>query len=359
MGEVPQPQAFAGGRRILTLRGSFIESDKRLAICPNIFRFGDWHYYICGTGVWRSKEPFGPWEEHSPLRLDSLSVPKTAAFGKDRRIYAGFLGDGGWGGNSVLRELVHDKHGRLGTRFVPELIPAAADPLPITFQPKPPQTDGRTVRVVAGQPGSITIPNVPGDYRLQMEIEAGPEAQKSAFGIGLRACTANGDDGCDLVFAPGPRRVHFSKMSDSSGALRVGPAIEEVEGMERRFKVDIVVRHDILDAEIGGFRSVTTRFWDPQAKNIRLFTRAGTVTFHDIRVRPLTDRYEPYPGWREARQDADPLALNFHLMHPWRTKRTRRPQRRFLLGWHLPPPLHPSSPVERKRLFLFRPYYKP
>ena len=33
--------------------GSFIESDKRLAICPNIFRFGDWHYYICGSGVWR------------------------------------------------------------------------------------------------------------------------------------------------------------------------------------------------------------------------------------------------------------------------------------------------------------------
>jgi hypothetical protein len=250
------------------------------------------------------------------MRISNLAVPKTAAFGKGRRIYAGFLGDGGWGGNSVLRELVHDKHGRLGTRFVPELIPTSETPLPIRFEPRPPGTEGNTVRVVAAQTGSITIPSIPGDYRLQMEIEAGPGAQKSSFGIGLRARTAKGDDGCDLVFEPGPRRVRCSKMGDSSGAVRTGPVLEEVEGMDGRFKIDIVVRHDILDAEIGGFRALTTRFWDAQADRIRLFTETGTVTFHDIRVRPLTDRYQPYPGWREARENAEPLALNYHLMHP-------------------------------------------
>jgi arylsulfatase A-like enzyme/sucrose-6-phosphate hydrolase SacC (GH32 family) len=296
--------------------GSFIESDKRLATCPNVFRFGDWHYYICGSGVWRSKEPFGPWQEHSPLRLDNLAVPKTAAFGTNRRIYAGFLGDGGWGGNSVLRELVQDSKGCLGTRFVPELIPASGDPLPIRFEPRPPRTESNTVRVVAGQPGSISIPNVPGDYRLRMDIEAGPEALESSFGIGLCTTSATGEDGCDLVFEPGPGRVRFSKMGDSSGAVRSGPAIESVEGMNRPFTVDIIVRHDILDAEIGGFRAVTTRFWNPRANRIRLFAEAGTVTFRNIRVQPLTDIYEPYPGWRQARENADPLALNYHLMHP-------------------------------------------
>ena len=80
------------------VEGPFIASDKHLAICPNVFPFGDWHYYICGSGVWRSREPFGPWTEHDPPRLDNLAVPKTAAFGKNRRIYAGFLADGGWGG---------------------------------------------------------------------------------------------------------------------------------------------------------------------------------------------------------------------------------------------------------------------
>lgn len=321
------------------VEGSFIESDKRLATCPNIFRFGDWHYYLCGSGVWRSKQPFGPWEEHSPLRLDNLAVPKTAAFGSDgkRRIYAGFLGDGGWGGNSVLRELVHDQNGRLGTRFVPELIPAAGEPLPITIEPKPPKTEGRTVRVDAGQTGSITIPNIPGDYRLRMEIEAGTEALASSFGIGLGAATASGEDGCDLVFEPGPQRVRFSKMSDSSGRVTGGPCIEAVEGMNRPFPVDIIVRHDILDAEIGGFRSLTTRFWNPRADRIRLFVQAGTVTFRDIRVQPLTGHYEPYPGWRKARREADPLALNFHLMHPGGDSRPGDPNAAFFLDgtYHL------------------------
>ncbi len=291
------------------VEGSFIESDKRLDLCPNVFQFGDWHYYLCGRGFWRSKQPFGPWEEHSPLRLDKLSVPKTAAFGKNRRIYAGFLTDDGWGGNAVLRELVQDKDGRLGTRFVPELIPAAGDPLPITFEPKPPTTEGRTVRVVADQAGSITIPNIPGDYRLRMEIEAGPEALASSFGIGLCAASASGEDGCDLLFEPGPQRVRFSKMSNSSGEVKDNPGggvIEAVEGMNRAFQVDIIVRHDIIDAEIGGFRAAATRFWNPRADRIRLFTRAGTVTFRDIRVQPLTDRYEPYPGWRQARENANP-----------------------------------------------------
>ena len=111
--------------------GAYIASDKHLAICPNVFKFGDWHYYICGSGVWKSRSWFGPWAENTPLRLDNLAVPKTGAFGKDRRIYAGFLPDDGWGGNEVLRELVQDADGNLGTRFVPELIPATGEPLQV------------------------------------------------------------------------------------------------------------------------------------------------------------------------------------------------------------------------------------
>ncbi len=56
----------------------FITSDKKLNICPNIFQFGRWHYYICGSGVWRSHGAFGPWTEHKPLRLDNLAVSTCA-----------------------------------------------------------------------------------------------------------------------------------------------------------------------------------------------------------------------------------------------------------------------------------------
>ena len=95
------------------------------------------------------------------------------------------------------------------------------------------------------------------------------------------------------------------------------------------------------------------------ADAIRLFAEAGTVTFRNIRVRPLTDRYEPYPGWREARENADPLALNYHLMHPGGTERPRRSECRLLPRRHLSPALHPAPPLEREAVLLLRPRHQP
>ena len=57
------------------------------------------------------------------------------------------------------------------------------------------------------------------------------------------------------------------------------------------------MRHDILDAEIAGFRSITTRFWNPGGDCIRLFADKGGVTFRNIRICPLAEAYKPYPGW--------------------------------------------------------------
>ncbi len=276
---------------------TFISSDKPLAICPNVFRFGSWYYYVCGSGVWRSQGIFGPWSEHEPLWLDNLAVPKTAPFGKDRRIYAGFLPDGGWGGNSILRELVQDADGRLGTRFVPELIPPCGETLPVAFEPALTGTaeDRSTIRIESnGGMQSRTIPTSARDYRLQLDLV--PEPGTTRFGIGLRAGSAGAEDGCDLVFHPAQKRVAFSKMSDSGGGIAAGPGIEAVEGLDQPFTVDIVVRHDILDAEIAGFRSLTTRFWNPEGARVRLFVDGGEVTFRNIRMRCLAESYAPYPA---------------------------------------------------------------
>jgi hypothetical protein len=282
------------------VEGPFITSDKRLNICPNVFQFGQWHYYICGSGVWRSRGAFGPWTEHEPLRLDNLAVPKTAEFGKDRRIYAGFLPDGGWGGNSVLRELVQDDDGRLGTRFVPELIPECGKTLPISFEPESVGTTeaNDAIRLEAkGAVQVVTIPKIANDYRLELDVV--PERGTASFGIGLRAGSGQADDGCELIFQPTQKRVRFSKMSNSGGGIGGGPAIEGVTGLDKPFSVDIIVRHDIADAEIAGFRTLTTRFWNPDGDRIRLSAQNGSVTFRNMRIRPLTESYAPYPRTSE------------------------------------------------------------
>lgn len=283
------------------VEGPFIASDKHLAICPNVFQFGAWHYYLCGSGVWRSRGPFGPWTEHDPPRLDNLAVPKTAAFGKNRRIYAGFLADGGWGGNSVLRELVQDEDGRLGTRFVPELIPACGETLPLRFEaPEEMSTTDDSVRIEStGEPKIVTIPEMDGDYRMQLEVVPDPGVR--AIGIALHAGSLEEKDGCELIFQPEQQRVRFSKMSNSGGGVGSGPVIEAVEGLDKPFTVDIIVRHDIVDAEIAAFRSLTTRFWAPEGKEIRLFAENGSVTFRNIRIRRITDSYAPYPAWNHEK----------------------------------------------------------
>ena len=139
----------------------------------------------------------------------------------------------------------------------------------------------------------MTIPTSARDYRLQLDLV--PEPGTTRFGIGLRAGSAGAEDGCDLVFHPAQKRVAFSKMSDSGGGIAAGPGIEAVEGLDQPFTVDIVVRHDILDAEIAGFRSLTTRFWNPEGARVRLFVDGGEVTFRNIRMRCLAERYAPYP----------------------------------------------------------------
>ncbi|MBN2451240.1 MAG: hypothetical protein JXR77_12675 [Lentisphaeria bacterium] len=270
----------------------FIETDVRnVAMCPHLFPFGDWYYFIGGTQWFRSRHEFGPWEKHRPVHLCELFVPKTAPFGRARRIYAGFLRDGGWGGNEVLRELVQDRDGWLGTRFVPEMIPACGDPIPLG--------DGTTRRISERAP--VTIPGVPQDCRIQLQVEPGPGLR--ALVLVLRDGPADGD-GCELRLDLGRGTAAYAKMSDSAGNVSPGPAIRELRTLERPFSLDILCRHDIVDAEIGGFRATCTRFWNPAGDRLRLVAEGGAVDIHDLSIRPLTERYEPYPGWRDARRQA-------------------------------------------------------
>ncbi|NCO38908.1 MAG: hypothetical protein GW911_02170 [Armatimonadetes bacterium] len=229
----------------------FIETDVRnVAMCPHLFKFGGWYYFIGGTQWFRSRNEFGPWTPPEPRHLCDLYVPKTAKFGESRRLYAGFLRDGGWGGNEVLRELVQDKDGWLGTRFVPEMIPACGEEIPV---------DSKTIHLapVAGERAEATIPHVPNDCRLELEVV--PEPGVRSVGLTLRAGPGDAD-GCDLACDLTRGTVTYSKRTDSAGRVEPGPAITGVRNLDKPFTLDLICRHDILDAEIARFRATCTRF---------------------------------------------------------------------------------------------------
>jgi hypothetical protein len=273
----------------------FIETDVRnVAMCPHLFRFGDWYYFIGGTQWFRSRNEFGPWTPHEPGHLCDLFVPKTAAFGASRRLYAGFLFDGGWGGNEVIRELVQDAEGWLGTRFVPEMIPACGEALPVAFQGEGLAPAGNTLRLnaAANARAEAVIPDLAGDCRIQLQVV--PEPGVRSLGLVLRA-GPGADDGCALTFDLARATVTFAKRTESGGKAEPGPLLTGVHHLDQPFTLDLICRHDILDAEIAGFRATCTRFWNPKADRIRLFVEGGAATFREVRVRRLAEVYSPYP----------------------------------------------------------------
>jgi len=272
----------------------FIETDVRnVAMCPHLFRFGDWYYFIGGTQWFRSRHEFGPWTPHEPGHLCELFVPKTALFGATRRLYAGFLFDGGWGGNEVIRELVQDADGWLGTRFVPEMIPACGEALPVAFQGGEATANTLRLAATADARAEAVIPKVTGDCRIRLEVL--PEPGLRAVGLVLRA-GAGSDEGCAFTLDLIQGTATFAKRCESGGSVDGGPMISAVRHLDQPFTLDLICRHDILDAEIGGFRATCTRFWNPKADRLRLFTEGGTATFRAVQVHRLAEAYKPYPA---------------------------------------------------------------
>ncbi len=273
----------------------FLTTDEKLhpATCPHWFKWNDWYYFMGGAGIWKAPQPFGPWTLLNPCRLDNLAVPKTAMFPGNRRIVAGFLSDGGWGGNLVLRELVQHSDGTLGTRFVPEMIPAGGQPV-----------TQRDARLVAKQGRRhVLLDNIPNDVRVTLTLV--PDGAK-AFGLRLR--TTDGEhDGTELRLTAQPARAAFSHTthSGSNGQLGGGPFIEGLRDLDRPVTLDIVCRHDLVDVEIAGRHTLVNRFWNPAGNKLTVWVEDGALLVRDIAIRPLLE-HVPAGALRAAEQDKKP-----------------------------------------------------
>jgi hypothetical protein len=104
-------------------RGQFAQAS---GPCPHYFEWDGWHYLLVGGNLFYSRKSSGPWQPHSPAKLDTWLFPKGAEFKGGRRIMAGWVGDQGWGGDIVFRELVQHPDGTLGTKWPAEMIPPDA-----------------------------------------------------------------------------------------------------------------------------------------------------------------------------------------------------------------------------------------
>jgi hypothetical protein len=255
----------------------FMEVDEKYGVrtCPHLFGWKDRFYFMGGNTTWTSSQQFGPWTLHSPERLDQLSVPKTAPFIGNRRLMAGFLVDGDWGGNLILRELVQNADGSLGSKFVPEMVPHSGKPIALNLD--------AAVTLAAGDQ-AVPIPSVPQDVRISVDVIPGSE--KSVFGIGVRG-RANPTESCRLEFDPTKKLVRWKTMTDSALRRMTGPRAEDIDLPAQPLHVEIICRRDIVDVEIAGRRTLANRYWDEKADRLWLWVDKGSATFRNLQVRPL------------------------------------------------------------------------
>ena len=273
----------------------FIVTDPEfnISICPHLFEWNGWYYLMSGftraSGVWVSRDLFGPWTLHKPTKLDWLAVPKTAPFTGGRRIFAGFLEDRGWGGNLVFRELVQHEDGSLGTKFPPEMIPPCDEPVELPFRAltNGASGDGKTVQISAPDgfgTGMLTL--VPQDVRISLNVK--PKADSSFFGLCMRG-SGNYEKGCELRFEPSKQRVQLGvpnqgHMGDDSNCESL-----DVEGLDRPFTLDIFLKDDVVDVCIDNRRTMVSRYWNPHGDRLFFFAQDADVSFDSVEIRPLSE----------------------------------------------------------------------
>lgn len=259
--------------------------------CPDRFAWNGWHYLIFSHDLvahYRmARRPDGPWlcPPQDTFEGRMARVMKTAPFRDGRRIGAAFIGtrqgdadDGSpqWGGNIVLRELVQNDDGTLGVKFPPEAIPTS---MPAFLLKPQPRTPGATVDadgVVLDNACSleaVALNPVGRNARIRMRVRPRPDARR--FGLKLRA-DPYAAAGYDLEFDPAARTVRLHNES-----------LAAVEGIERPFTLDVILRDDIIDVCIDSRRCLINRCPQLQGEHVFLYGYCGCVAFEEISLRPL------------------------------------------------------------------------
>lgn len=257
--------------------------------CPDYFEWNGWHYMLFGqrlqTCYRMARSLEGPWLRPPVDTLDThfCAVMKTAPFGAQRRIGVGWAGprrdgrdDGGmlWGGNAIIRELIQNPDGTLGTCFPAEMLPPTAAPLLFSGNAL---TDGCTIGDGWVQLNGIqevgAFDGIPRDCRIQCRVI--PGANTARFGLGLHGSGAF-ESMAELAFSPYTRSITLGR-----------ERIECVDGLDQLFTLDIILKEDIIDVCIDQRRCLINRLPEQKGDRLFFFCEDGSVRFEELKIRPL------------------------------------------------------------------------
>jgi len=260
--------------------------------CTFFFRWGRFDYIIGGfKNLWRKPidapdTAYADVVSQSLDCYDGLNVPAISEIAGGRFLMAGWTTLRGWGGNLVIRELLQLPDGQLGSKWLPEIMPATDAPRPL-----------------AGEAIATGL-NDNQSYLLTLRVEPARAGQGR---LGLVLLPESGEQAaCEFQLHLGEGRAQFGpgllgRYADQQKSLREGGApqgagnyaIERLVGVDRPFDVRIIVHSNgklggsLIDAEIAGQRTMLT--YRPDLAARRLLFRAEGVTLSNVQIARLKD----------------------------------------------------------------------
>lgn len=249
--------------------------------CTNYFEWNGWYYLIFsnyGTAKYRySRQPFGPWICPEKEMIDGLlfRVPKTAQF-NGRRIAAGFLcintmGES-YAGSLVLRELIQNKDGTLGTRFVEETLPE---------KQKAEEFEGE-ITIQSTETNGYSRQELPalGQY---FEVKMTPEENCREYGLLMHLSK---DENYEIRIQPGLNKISVLPCGSNLYYCPTKRFLEQITGLEKECRLEVILKHGILDLCINGSRTLVCRMepeWDTDAQvEWAGFVKDGSASFRII-----------------------------------------------------------------------------
>jgi hypothetical protein len=260
--------------------------------CTIFFRWGRFDYIAGGfTGLW-FKPADAPESAYADLVsqgldfYDGSNVPAITAIPGGRFVMAAWVPIRGWGGPLILRELEQFSDGRMGTKWMPEVMP---------------ETEQQPTVTTATIGNGTSLPADTTSFLLAFEVE--PAEAKGRFALSF--LPEQGEQaGCELQISLNDQRAQFGPASlqdfgPRQKSLREGGAphhadnyaIENLVGTDKPFRVRVLVKNtakiggSLIDVEIAGKRTLIS--YRPDLAVQRIIFRVAAAELRNLEVRPL------------------------------------------------------------------------
>jgi hypothetical protein len=257
--------------------------------CTFFFRWGNYDYVIGGfTGFWSkpasaAEDKFVNGVKEGLDFYNGMSVPAVTEIKDGRFLLAGWIPMADWGGSLVIHEMVQSPDGRIGTKWMSEIIPAT-----------------QKAKVLAkGIIGSTTFTAESSSFLLTFEVE--PRTNLTGKLGALFLAADDEEHACEVQISPKLRKAQFGKgqsknFSSVEKSLREGGApnsarnyaIENLTDTDKPFSVRIAVKYDskfggsLIDTEIAGQRTMIS--FRPGLKVEKLLLRSEEIGIKNVKI---------------------------------------------------------------------------